>query len=291
VTLFGAVNAASNAVCAPWFALLAPLPATVQVLITAVPVTLFALLVFRFVSDQDGIRIAKDRIKAHLLELWLYKDDPAVLIRAQGQVVVHSLAYLGYSLVPMLVMLGPVALLLVQIESRFAWRAPAPGEGVIVTVTVAGGAPAPTPGAAVGGAPAPTIAPQPDDAIGAPGLTAETPALHIPDRNQVLWRIRGEFPGEHTAGIDVAGERVERRIVVGDGGLPLAPATYRENDWRILGYPAERPLPADSPMNSVEVDYPRARAEWLGLSSMSWLLFGATLVLGFALRGALGVTF
>lgn len=280
MTVFGAVNAASNAACGPWFALLASLPPAAQVLVTAVPVTLFALLVFRFVSDQDGIRTAKDRIKAHLLELWLYKDDPAVLLGAQGQVVVQSLAYLGYSLVPMVVMLGPVALLLVQIESRFAWRAPAPGEGMIVTVT-AGGPVEPSAGG-------------PDLALSLPDggpLVAETPALRVADRGQVLWRIRGEAPGAHVLGVRAGSAEARAPFVVGEGPHVLAPAAYRESDWRILGFPAAEPLAADSAVAAIELEYPRARAEWLGLSSMSWLLFGATLVLGFALRGALGVTF
>jgi hypothetical protein len=37
--------------------------------------------------------------------------------------------------------------------------------------------------------------------------------------------------------------------------------------------------------------YPRSRGVFAGLSSASWILFGATLVLGFALRRAFGVTF
>ena len=39
-----------------------------------------ALLVFRATSDQDAIERAKDRVKARLLELWIYRDDLVVIL-------------------------------------------------------------------------------------------------------------------------------------------------------------------------------------------------------------------
>jgi hypothetical protein len=230
--------------------------------------------VFRFTSDQAGIGQAKDRIKAHLLELWLYKDDPAVLLRAQGRVVLHSFAYLGYSLVPLAVMLAPVALVLVQLESRFAWRAIEPGESVIVVASTA----------------APFAAAPPATLESPTGLVAETSALRITDRGQVLWRVRADRPGEHSVHLAVGASAVRSRVVVGTRSA-LGPITYRADDWRSLGYPAEPALDAGAQVTSVEVEYPRARGEFLGLSSASWLLFAFTLLFGFALRGPLGVTF
>jgi hypothetical protein len=280
MTFYTALNAASTAGFDLWFALLAPLPALAQIGATALPVTVFALLVFRWVSNQAGIRRAKERIKAHLLELWLYKDDPLVLLGAQGRVLWNSFVYLGHSLLPLLVMIGPVALVLVQLESRFAWRALAPGEPVLMVLTLADPA-------AVG-----SVA---GEFEGDGGVRAETPALRVPDRGQVFWRLHVAAEGEAVARIAVGEVTVERRIVAGTGAgggtVALAPVVYRADDWRILGFPADAPLPAAAAVESIEVAYPRARGEFLGLSSASWLLFGATLVLGFALRGAFGVTF
>jgi hypothetical protein len=297
MTLYSNINAAANAIAAPWFALLGGLPVPVQVFVTAIPVSFFALLVFRFASDQDGIRHAKDRIKAYLLELWLYKDDPGVLLRAQARVVWHSLTYLGYSLVPMAVMLVPIALLLAQIESRFAWRSLAVGEGVIVTVSVepslypVGATPVATGESRLAPLPPAQMLPQaPSVLLDGSGLVVETAPLRLPDRGQVLWRVSAAAPGEHTARIRLGDVTVERRVVAAADG-PLGPSVYRAGDWRGLGYPAEPPMPADSAIVGVDLDYPRARGEFLGLSSASWLLFGATLLLGFVLRGFLGVTF
>jgi len=270
--MWSALNAAANTVFGPWFRLLGAFPPAVQVCVTALPVTLFALLVFRFASSQSGIRAAKDGIKAHLLELWLFKDDPGVLLRAQGQVVVSSLEYLGHSLAPLLLMVVPVGLLVAQLEARFAFRPLAGGEAAIVTATFA------VPEAAAAAA---LLA-----STGSTGVVVETPALRTADGRQALWRVRGATAGTHV--LQAGGVPVE--VVVGPPGPALAAATYGPGDWRLAGYPAARPLEA-GPLLALEVEYPRARGEFLGLSSASWLLMGATLVLGFALRGAVGVTF
>ncbi|MBM4196647.1 MAG: hypothetical protein FJ197_06020 [Gammaproteobacteria bacterium] len=270
MTAYEALNAGTNALGSAWFGLIAGLPAAWQIAATAVPLTVFALLVFRFASDQAGITHAKDQIKAHLLELWLYKDDPGVLLRAQGRVVLHSLAYLGYSVVPLALMLVPVALLLVQVEARHAWRPLAPGEGAIVTIAIES---------------------QGAVSLRGSGVVVETPALRLDDRGEVLWRVSGAGSGPQQVEFDVAGNTVARRVLVGDGMPPLAPVVYRADDWRTLGSAVEQALPAGSPVASVTVDYPRARGEFIGLSSASWLLFGFTLLLGFALRGVFRVTF
>ena len=57
------------------------LPGSGQAAWLGLPAAVLALLVFRWVSDQAGIERAKDRIKAHLLELFLYRDDFRVSLR------------------------------------------------------------------------------------------------------------------------------------------------------------------------------------------------------------------
>ena len=48
---------------------------------------LLMLFVFQLTSNQAGIRRAKDRIKAHLLELRLFKDNMRVTLWAQGGIL------------------------------------------------------------------------------------------------------------------------------------------------------------------------------------------------------------
>jgi len=66
---------------------------------------------------------------------------------------------------------------------------------------------------------------------------------------------------------------------------------YRANDMRTLLYPRAAALPANGPVTTFAIDYPRARGEFAGLSSTSWLFFGMVMVFAFALRRAFDVSF
>ena len=59
---------------------------------------------------------------------------------------------------------------------------------------------------------------------------------------------------------------------------------YRASDMRTLLYPRVAALPSDGPVASLAIDYPRARGEFAGLSSTSWMFFGMVMVFAFALR-------
>jgi len=61
------INRSASTVFDLWFWPIQSLPPTWQIFITALPVTVVALLIFRYASDQDGITEAKNKIKAYLL--------------------------------------------------------------------------------------------------------------------------------------------------------------------------------------------------------------------------------
>jgi hypothetical protein len=252
------------------------LPVWIQAVAVALPAAVFALLVFRWVSDQEGIETAKDRIKAHLLELRLFSDDLIVTLRAQGKILRYNMKYLWHALLPMAVMIGPFILMLIQLESRFAFRGLELGESTILTVEVVG-EPPPSQRRARLELP--------------PGVLAETPALRVDQRGEVIWRLSAGVAGQHLITVLVDDARAEKLLSASGDRSGVSPSVYRPNDFSTLLYPVESPLPGDSPIQAVHLTYPRDRAEFGGLSSASWIFFGATLVFGFALRGPLGVTF
>ena len=276
MTVWSVINAAYSAVFEVWFGLLMPLAPWLQILITALPVTVRALLVFRYASNQDGIRLAKERIKAYLLELWLYKDDLGVMLRAQGQVMLYSLRYIGLALVPMVVMIVPLGPVIVQLESQFAFRSIQPGESAIFSVRMVADKP-------VSHLDATLLLPN--------GVVEETPVLRIDANGQLLWRLRVDVPGEHAVKVIIGDQQITRRLLAGADVRGLWPQAYNAADWRVLGSAAEPSLPAGTAVISTEIDYLRVRAEFLGLSSASWLLLLFTLLLGLMLRGLFSVTF
>src|SRR5688572_30813388 len=99
-TVSTVLNAPFNAL----FWLVQWLPAEWQMVVLAVPGALFALAIYKVISNQAAIRDAKDKIIAYLLELRLFRDDLRVLLRAQGGVFASIGRYVGHSLLPMIVM-------------------------------------------------------------------------------------------------------------------------------------------------------------------------------------------
>ena len=83
-------------------------PVWLQLAVMAVPATAVMLVVFRFCSNQAALDAAKDKIKAYLLELWLYRDDLRVSLLAKGRLVLWNLRYLRHLLVPITVASVPI---------------------------------------------------------------------------------------------------------------------------------------------------------------------------------------
>jgi hypothetical protein len=233
---------------------------------------LLMLLVFRFTSNQSGIRRTKDRIKGHLLEFRLFKDSLGVSLQAFGKILVHNLRYLGHALKPLLVMIIPLLLILAQLNARFGYRPLRPGEQALLKVKLSRG-----------------MNPLGLDMSLVPsaGVAVETPALRIEEENEIDWRLRALEPGRQSLVLRWPGQSLVKIMDIGPPGLsPLAPRTTNRKFFNQLFYPADRPLPKGVPLSSIEIVYPGRSLRLLGMN-IHWLLafFVLSLVFGFSLKG------
>jgi uncharacterized membrane protein (DUF106 family) len=250
----------------PWFGM------TAASLLTA----LLMLGVFKLTSNQAAIRKAKDRIKAHLLEMRLFKDNMRATLRAQAGILKANLSYLGGNLKPLLVMIVPLVLILSQLSLWFERRPLAPGEETLVKVGLEERA----------------------DPVSlamtletSPGLEVSSPAVRIPDEHEVVWRLKAVAAGNGRLTLGVAGRTLEKSVAV--GGKPLTKVSAlasRGSLWKQVLYPGEYPLPGGTPVRTIEVLYPEKTMSFFGLH-VHWLV--AYLVLsiafGFAFKGVFKV--
>jgi len=235
---------------------------------------LVLLLVFRYTSNQRGIRAAKDLIISHLLELLLYRDELRVVMRAQARLAKDNLRYLGHALVPLVFMIPPVLVLLIQMDLRYGHQPLQVGERTILAVKLRPGDPGP-------------------DQISLsvpPGVEVETPALRMPAVGEVDWRLRAETPGDYRLVIKLGREEFEKRLVVGERRGLVSPRRVGTGLWQKFLNPGEPPLPADGPIASVSVTYSGAslplfgwRLHWI----WPWLIL--SMAFGYALKGPLRV--
>jgi hypothetical protein len=231
------------------------------------------LIIFRYTSNQNKIKWAKDKIKGYILEIRLYRDSSKVIIRAIGRILFYNAFYMRYALVPLLFVIIPVVLILINLNFRYNYIGLSPQESALVKVRLTKAVTSPE-----------VILEASKD------IEIETPALHIPILNEIDWRIKVLDEGNHVLKL-VVGDRVEtKKIVVGTEPILIAPVRVSHSAWGVLMNPTEPPLPKYSLLESIEVTYPKRVNRLLGIR-MHWLVifFVLSLIFAFALKGPMKV--
>ncbi|MEW5806086.1 MAG: hypothetical protein AB1756_01860 [Acidobacteriota bacterium] len=266
------VNSILGAIFSLFFFLFQGFDPWIGMIVVSLITALFMLFIYRFTSNQEGIRKVKDKIKAHLLELRLFKDDMVTTFRAQGNILKYNLRYIGYSARPMLVMIIPLILFLIQLNLWFGYQALAPGQSALLKVKLDE-----------------SYNPMEIDVAVEPpsGLVLETPPLRIEEEKEIDWRIRAEKSGLYDLGFKIAGEKITKKVTV--GGRPLArisPARVQRGFLDELFNPGESPIPKNSPVAMIEIVYPAGSMNLFGWP-IYWpiVYFILSIILGFALKG------
>lgn len=234
---------------------------------------LFFLLVFKWTSDQDALFLSKQKVKAHLLELRLYGSDMVLTLRAQRDLLLANLRYLSHTLKPMLILLIPVMLLLVQIEARYARRPLDVGDTTLLRVSLSADAPSGV---------WPTLElPQ--------GVAVDGPALRIPSEREINWRLRVDAPGVHSVRVIANGTSVEKLLYAGDGLFPISDRIH-QSSLGSLTQAAEPPLSAAAKVQTISVQHPERQLRIFAWGT-HWLLFFfvVSVVPAYLLKGWFGV--
>jgi hypothetical protein len=237
---------------------------------------IFLVWVFGKVSNQDAIRRTRDRLSGELIGLRLFKDDLRVFFGIQFQVLMWTFRYLRHSLVPMLILMVPTIVILIQLNYHYGVRPLRVGEQAVVKVKLRDAA------ALAQGADLTLTAPE--------NLKVETDGVRIPELKEVCWRVRGVSPGRFDLTVSRESEKVTKQAAVG-GWLEGVSSVRTGEDWLTsLLYPGEAPIPSQSAITSIEILYPQLDISIWG-KHVDWLILFlvVSLVFGYACKGMLGV--
>jgi uncharacterized membrane protein (DUF106 family) len=231
------------------------------------------LWIFGLVSNQDAIRTIRDRIRGNLIAVRLFGDDLGLLFRLQGRLLRDNVVFLKYALVPLLVMIVPVLLILVQLNLRYGASPLEPGQSALVKVTLRDAA-----------------AIDRGVSLEAPdGVTVETQGVRVAPLREVAWRIRPQAPGRYRLLVRVGDDPVEKELRVGEEWGAISARRTGKNLIDALLYPGEPPIRSGA-VESVEVQYGALELGLFGWS-INWLVcfFILSILSGFAFRKVLGV--
>jgi hypothetical protein len=247
-----AANAAISGAFDFFFAPFAAKP-WLAITVASLGTSLLALLVFRYTSDQRRLRAVKDGIVASLLELYLFRDEPTAILRAQGRLFVGSLCYLAHALVPLTVMFVPIAVVLVQTDLHYGHRPLKVGERAVIAVKLRQG----------------LVSPDAVTLSATPGLRVETPALRIPSLRELDWRVRAITPGRQQVRVKVGSRALGKLVLVGEMGGGVSVRRTRGGLQSFL-HPGECPLAAGAPIEWIQVAYPEERLSLFG-RKVAWV--------------------
>ncbi len=248
------------------------LPSLIVIGISLV-IGLVMVVVFRYTSDQKAIHVAKDHLKAHLLALRLFQDQIPVVMRSYGRIILATGRYLRLAFMPLLFVIVPLTLLMVQLDRYLGSTPLEAGRPFLVSARVA------------------DAAALNDASLQLPdGLVMTAPAVHIPADKEIVWRVVPARDGDYAIGVQAADRTFSKRLVVGSGLPRLSPVRLQGKFWERFFYSAESALPDNDRIEAIAVQYPAREIAFAGFEwNWIWLFFVLSLAAGFVFKSILGI--
>lgn len=232
------------------------------------------LILFKYTSNQAAIGRVRDKIKANLLTMKLFKDDIPVVLRSQVRVFGAAGMLLLYSIPPMVFMALPFCLVMGQLGVWYQ-ASPLPEKEQAVVVM------------------------QLSDSGGQDGLNASlvpdkavqviTGPVKVPAKQQVYWKIQANQSGVHELEFNVGDVLVQKELSVGGGFMPVSMKRPALSVGDLILYPAEQPFGKASPVESIEIGYPDRPGLLTGSGNWVITLFIISMLSGLAVKKTFNV--
>ena len=247
-------------------------PLSIVILVSLV-IGLVMVVLFGYTSDQKAIGIAKDQLKAHLLAVRLYRDQIPVVMGSYGKILRGTGRYLKLAFMPLLYVIIPITLLMVQID-RYLGQNPLPVNApFLFTVHMSG-----------------------SDGLNdvsldlPPQITQTASPVHIPAEKTIVWRLAGSQPGKYVVKVVTGGQTAEKTVSVGNDVPRISTIRLRGQFWNRMWSSAEPALPEASPIESISINYPDRDIQIAGYGmNWIWLFFILSMVAGFIFKELLGI--
>ena len=243
------------------------------VVVVSLVVGLLMVVLFGYTSDQKAIGIAKDQLKAHLLAVRLYRDQIPVVMGSYGKILRGTGRYLKLAFKPLLYVIIPITLLIVQIDRYLGATPIPPNTPFLLTVHTTGGD-------ALN-----------DATLGLPTeITMTAPPVNVPSTNEIIWRLAGSKEGKYEVKIVAGGQSAAKAVCVGSDLPRISTVRLRGHFWERMFSSAEPALPENIPIESISINYPDRNIEVAGYGmNWIWLFFILSMIAGFIFKELLGI--
>ncbi|MCB9914641.1 MAG: hypothetical protein H6828_05760 [Planctomycetes bacterium] len=248
-----------------------------------------ALVVFKHISSQHGIKAAKDKIKGHMIAIRLYQDDLGVVGASILKVLARNLQYVALNFAPFLPLAIPFVFVIAQMVVRYSFD-PLPvvpveqvdhmlaGKGTELRIEF-------KPEQRRMAGELQVVLPE--------GLVARSPLVRVPSAGLAFQELVATAPGVHQVELRFPdGKSYTKTIVAGSEHARLMQPERVSGLFSAALWPAEDSFDAASPLEHVAFAYPERDCGWLPMSGplgvMTWFVV-ASMVFAFAAIKPLGV--
>lgn len=254
---------------------LAKLPPFWGIFLLSLLTSLFVLVVYRAVSSPAKVKETKNKIKAHILAIRLYRDFWRTILSSFLKSLYYTGKYFALNLGPLLLVLPLMFLLFVQMDIRYGMRPFKPGETITVKARFAGD---------IGSVAA--------DIVASPSYRPLMNPVYIQALREVDWKLTAAGAGSAAIAVTVDGTTVRKDLVIGDRLLALSNEKLAASSLAHFIYPAEKLLQPRTSVRSIAVAYPARSINFLGLHT-HWLVYYLvlTMIIALALKNKFGVEF
>lgn len=260
------------------------------ILFLSILMSFIVLLVYKYVSSAKAIKDTKNKIKANILAIRIYKDFWKIILSSFFKSLFYVLKYFTLNFGPVLLIIPILFPAFVQMDVRYGMRPFRVGEDIVIksafavdpnslTVELAG-----------------------SDYFKSKMNPVFINAFIDDDENgedaektpirEVNWKVEAVKNGDAAITIKVEGREYKKKLAIGNSRNALTNKKLSRSSWEHFIYPSEELLPENGSLESIYIRYPGKNISFAGITT-HWLVYNLVLVLiiVLAFRKRFGVEF
>jgi len=269
------------------------------ILFLSILMSFVVLYFYKWMSSPGLVKSAKNKIKADILAIRLYKDLWKVILSSFFKSLFHTVQYFGVNFLPLFVIVPILFPVFAQMDVRYGEQPFKPGNIFVIKASFTQNPKELKVELLENGHFKKVMNPIYINAlIKNDGNDEKTPI------REVNWKVEALKPGATTIAIKVDDRVYEKTLVIGgparegDAVSPvdlrgaMSNKKMRNSSWAHFLYPVEPLLPLDGVLENVYVHYPGAEITFAGIR-VHWIFWNLILVLimVLALKNRFGIEF
>jgi hypothetical protein len=234
-----------------------------QILFISTISSFIILFVFRKFSSSEKKKIAKNKIKANIFAIRIYKDFWFVIVKSFFKSLFYTLKYFLLNFGPVLIFFPLLFLFSIQMDIRFGMQPFKTGDEIILSTSL-------------------TKSPHEIkiELEESKYYKRKMPPVYISsfdeegrEINEINWKLVALKEGIANLSFKVDEKIIKKRLVIGNMDIALSNYKFSSGKFNFLYFlnPAEITITRDCPIKQICIRYPPARVKYLFLNT-HWII-------------------